>query len=143
MSEIKFKDGQILPSRYRGPFRQEHYSVCSKLHRLDSETRSKCLACNAGSWHNVYVHKLDHLVYEHSYATWFWWHNRPRSKSRRTLEGIFPGLRSPKSGSRLRDWWEDFTSPVISDLYTSPGHEPPKPELYFDDDGIVREHREH
>lgn len=88
------KAGEVhLPSKGWGPWRAEWYSICSKMHGFDPERRAACRACNAGTWRNVWVGRFDSLVYRRARRTWLWWHNRPRSKSRRTLESIFPGLR--------------------------------------------------
>lgn len=82
-----------MPSRWRGPFRYRWHSVCSKLHGFDAERRAACPACNAGRWINVTTQRVDHYVYDRHRPLWLWWHNRPRSRSRRTLERIFPGLK--------------------------------------------------
>jgi hypothetical protein len=79
---------QARPVRYAGPLRQDWYSFCSSA-GYDPE----CPRCQAGSWRNVTVHRFDGLVWRYARPVALWWHNRPNSKSKRTLRRFFPGLR--------------------------------------------------
>lgn len=81
----------MLPSRRRGPFRQEWYSICSK-HRGGGPD-SDCRLCRTGQWHNVHRLKVSGFVHDHAYPVWFWWVNRPNSRSRKFLRSVFPNLR--------------------------------------------------
>lgn len=78
-----------LPTRGWGPWRADFYSVCSRHHH----SRDDCPQCNAGQWSNRIVHRIDGRIYRYARRLWLWWHNRPNSKARRTLEGIFPNLK--------------------------------------------------
>lgn len=78
-----------LPTRGRYLMKEEFYSICS-MHR---ESRSDCDLCQEGTWTNVWTRRVGHLVHDHCYRLWYWWVNRPDSKSRRNLERIFPGLK--------------------------------------------------
>lgn len=79
-----------MRTRGWGPWRSDFYSLCSR-HR---DGREDCPTCNAGQWVNRIVHRIDALIYRHLPKFWLWWHNRPNSKARRTLEEFFPNLRA-------------------------------------------------
>jgi hypothetical protein len=79
---------QPRPVRYTGPLRQDWYSVCSR-----AGYDPGCSACQAGHWVNVTAHRIDGFAWQHARPVALWWHNRPNSKSRRTLRRIFPNLR--------------------------------------------------
>lgn len=99
MAEIPLQESERASS-YRGdvigwgPWRSSWYSVCSRHGRgWPEEKRHECRMCLAGYYINDWNHAVDHAIYERWPRVWIWWHNRPRSRSRRQLERIFPGLR--------------------------------------------------
>lgn len=67
-----------MAGRFRGKFlkREEWYSICSK-HR---DYREDCHLCIIGSWHNVYLHKIESFIHDWCYPLWYWNANRPKNK---------------------------------------------------------------
>lgn len=63
----------MLPSRGKGLWREEFYSLCSK-HR---DSRDDCNNCAKGQWMNVCRHKFGHAFYMACPNIWRWWVNLP------------------------------------------------------------------
>lgn len=78
-----------MRTRFKGPFRQEWLSLCSQ-HMHHEPT---CELCQAGEWHNRQIRRLDHWIHKCAYPIWFWWHNRPNSRTNRFLRQYFPKLK--------------------------------------------------
>jgi hypothetical protein len=78
-----------LRTRFWGPFKQEWFSICSNHSCYDA----MCPRCQAGQWINVVVRMIDNFVYVRHYKIWFWWHNRPNSRTNRFLRRVFPNMR--------------------------------------------------
>jgi hypothetical protein len=64
--------------RIRGSYlhMEEWYSLCSR-HR---EHQTLCIACNHGSWVNIYKHWFGSVVFHISPRLWMWWANRDRKE---------------------------------------------------------------
>lgn len=77
--------------RLRGKFfwKEEFYSICSRHFNW----REDCPLCQKGEWINLWVHHVSSMVHDWAYPVWYWWVNRPNSRSRRRLEELFPGLK--------------------------------------------------
>lgn len=77
-----------LPTRGWGPWRQDYYTLSSNLRAPEADP-----AYGFGVWRNRWAHNIDGLVWRFARPVALWWHNRPNSKTRRTLERFFPNLR--------------------------------------------------
>jgi len=82
-----------LPSRGRGLFREEYYSICSAHQEFNQE----CSTCKIGSWHNVWLGVANSVLFKVWPALWIWNANRPKNKTK-WLKSInaknnFPNLR--------------------------------------------------
>jgi hypothetical protein len=75
-----------------GPWRANWYSICSQHFKTDPA----CRACMAGHYINDWRHAMGKAVHDRCYPLWYWWANRPNSRSRRFLEEVFPGLKGDK-----------------------------------------------
>jgi hypothetical protein len=76
-----------------GPWRARWYSICSR-HR---HSERDCGACMAGRYVNDWALAGERVVCKFAYPLWYWWKNRPNSRSRRFLEHTFPGLRPDRN----------------------------------------------
>jgi hypothetical protein len=75
--------------RGRWLWREEFYSICSRHYEWNAD----CQLCQHGVWRNIGMHHVGHFFYRFAYPLWFWWVNRPNSRSRLELERLFPGLK--------------------------------------------------
>jgi len=60
------------PTRGKGLFREEWYSICSVHYRY----QKTCNNCKAGDWHNVVSVWFGQQVFEYMPNVWRWWANR-------------------------------------------------------------------
>lgn len=85
-----------LPSKGWGPWRKQFYSVYSTTRQIKADANYE-----HGIWHNVWLSRVDHLIYLACYPLWHWWHNRPNSYSRKNIERLFPKLRGSRNAKTL------------------------------------------
>jgi hypothetical protein len=77
-----------MRTRYRGPLREDWYSICSKHQNYKAD----CKLCQTGQWRNRYLRHFGSFIYKNCPKLWRWWANRKNSKSRKFLEKTFPNL---------------------------------------------------
>lgn len=85
------RDERNHPVRYRWPFTQRWYSLCSRHYVHDDS----CDLCRAGQFHSDTVLAFSGFMWRRFPRFWGWWSNLPFVKWRtaRFLRKHFPNLR--------------------------------------------------
>lgn len=52
-------------------WKEKWYSICSIHMNYDKN----CSMCTTGSWHNVWMLKINSWFHDHTYRLWRWWVN--------------------------------------------------------------------
>lgn len=75
----------VYPPKYRyyGLFKQEWFSVCNN-HRWKED----CKTCQVGYWENKLIRKFNRFMCKYCPNIWYWWHNRPNSKSMKFVRRV-------------------------------------------------------
>lgn len=78
------KNKYCLPSKGWGPWRYEWYSICSGCNKPDKNIfyNPNCPRCMTGSWRNVWLGKIEHIIYTLAPNLWRWWVNTKRGKKK-------------------------------------------------------------